>query len=55
MAGSVCLLMQSEGLFYDAGTRSARMPNNTTTIDKTDDLGFDASRVVPTANEKPST
>ncbi|EEC6154008.1 phage tail protein [Salmonella enterica] len=39
------------GAFYDAGTRSARMPNNTTTIDKTDDLGFDASRVVPTANE----
>ncbi|WP_261784654.1 phage tail protein, partial [Escherichia coli] len=33
------------GAFYDAGTRSARMPNNTTTIDKTDDLGFDASRV----------
>ncbi|WP_261784939.1 phage tail protein, partial [Escherichia coli] len=30
------------GAFYDAGTRSARMPNNTTTIDKTDDLGFDA-------------
>ncbi|WP_087896492.1 phage tail protein, partial [Escherichia coli] len=27
------------GAFYDAGTRSARMPNNTTTIDKTDDLG----------------
>ncbi|EFT2680934.1 integrase [Escherichia coli] len=39
------------GAFYDAGTRSARMPNNITTIDKTDDLGFDASRVVPTANE----
>ncbi|EMX9081719.1 tail fiber protein [Escherichia coli] len=39
------------GAFYDAGTRSARIPNNTTTIDKTDDLGFDASRVVPTANE----
>ena len=39
------------GAFYDAGTRSAKMPNNTTTIDKTDDLGFDASRVVPTANE----
>ncbi|WP_261785985.1 phage tail protein, partial [Escherichia coli] len=39
------------GAFYDAGTRSARMPNNTTTIDKTDDLGFDASRVVPTTNE----
>ena len=39
------------GAFYDAGTRSARMPNHTTTIDKTDDLGFDASRVVPTANE----
>ncbi|EFO1845603.1 phage tail protein [Escherichia coli] len=39
------------GVFYDAGTRSARMPNNTTTIGKTDDLGFDASRVVPTANE----
>ncbi|SQT50844.1 major tail fiber protein [Escherichia coli] len=39
------------GAFYDAGTRSARMPNNSTTIDKTDDLGFDASRVVPTANE----
>lgn len=39
------------GAFYDAGTRTARMPNNTTTIDKTDDLGFDASRVVPTANE----
>ncbi|WP_261635741.1 phage tail protein [Escherichia coli] len=39
------------GAFYDAGTRSARMPNNATTIDKTDDLGFDASRVVPTANE----
>ncbi|MEF4262569.1 phage tail protein [Escherichia coli] len=39
------------GAFYDAGTRSARMPNNTTTIGKTDDLGFDASRVVPTANE----
>ncbi|WP_249546107.1 phage tail protein, partial [Escherichia coli] len=39
------------GAFYDAGTRSARMPNNTTAIDKTDDLGFDASRVVPTANE----
>ncbi|MKD91075.1 phage tail protein [Salmonella enterica subsp. enterica] len=39
------------GAFYDAGTRSARMPNNTTDIDKTDDLGFDASRVVPTANE----
>ena len=39
------------GAFYDAGTRSARMPNNTTTIDKTDDLGFDASRAVPTANE----
>ncbi|HBQ4513820.1 TPA: phage tail protein [Escherichia coli] len=39
------------GAFYDAGTRSARMTNNTTTIDKTDDLGFDASRVVPTANE----
>ncbi|EHC7198701.1 phage tail protein [Escherichia coli] len=39
------------GAFYDAGTRSARMQNNTTTIDKTDDLGFDASRVVPTANE----
>ncbi|EFC2027907.1 TPA: phage tail protein [Escherichia coli] len=39
------------GAFYDAGTRSARMPNSTTTIDKTDDLGFDASRVVPTANE----
>ncbi|WP_435300688.1 phage tail protein [Escherichia coli] len=39
------------GAFYDAGTRSARMPNNTTTIDKTDDLRFDASRVVPTANE----
>ncbi|HCN2826609.1 TPA: tail fiber protein [Escherichia coli] len=39
------------GAFYDAGTRSARMPNNTTAIGKTDDLGFDASRVVPTANE----
>ncbi len=39
------------GAFYDAGTRSATMANNTTTIDKTDDLGFDASRVVPTANE----
>ncbi|HBV4204156.1 TPA: phage tail protein [Escherichia coli] len=39
------------GAFYDAGTRSARMPNNTTTIGKTDDLVFDASRVVPTANE----
>ncbi|HIA5762440.1 TPA: phage tail protein, partial [Escherichia coli] len=39
------------GAFYDAGPRSARMPNNTTIIDKTDDLGFDASRVVPTANE----
>ncbi|HAU7994010.1 TPA: phage tail protein [Escherichia coli] len=39
------------GAFYDAGTRSARMPNNTTDIGKTDDLGFDASRVVPTANE----
>ncbi|HFP3637727.1 TPA: phage tail protein [Escherichia coli] len=39
------------GAFYDAGTRSARMPNNTTEIGKTDDLGFDASRVVPTANE----
>ncbi len=37
------------GAFYDAGTRSARMPNND--IGKTDDLGFDASRVVPTANE----
>ncbi|HGF6157012.1 TPA: phage tail protein, partial [Escherichia coli] len=39
------------GAFYDAGTRSAKMPNNTTDIGKTDDLGFDASRVVPTANE----
>ena len=39
------------GAFYDAGTRSATMPNNTTAIGKTDDLGFDASRVVPTANE----
>ncbi|EGO4202672.1 tail fiber protein [Escherichia coli] len=39
------------GAFYDAGKRSARMPNNTTDIGKTDDLGFDASRVVPTANE----
>ncbi|MEY8906926.1 phage tail protein [Escherichia coli] len=39
------------GAFYDAGTRSARMQNNTTAIGKTDDLGFDASRVVPTANE----
>lgn len=39
------------GAFYDAGTRTARMPNNTTDIGKTDDLGFDASRVVPTANE----
>lgn len=39
------------GAFYDAGTRSARMQNNTTDIGKTDDLGFDASRVVPTANE----
>ncbi|HAO0348042.1 TPA: phage tail protein, partial [Escherichia coli] len=39
------------GAFYDAGTRSARIPNNTTDIGKTDDLGFDASRVVPTANE----
>ncbi|MEI1571416.1 tail fiber protein [Escherichia coli] len=39
------------GAFYDAGTRSARMPNNTTDIGKTDDLVFDASRVVPTANE----
>ncbi|HGG7315354.1 TPA: phage tail protein, partial [Escherichia coli] len=37
--------------FYDAGTRSATMANNTTAIGKTDDLGFDASRVVPTANE----
>ncbi|HGY8986154.1 TPA: phage tail protein, partial [Escherichia coli] len=34
------------GAFYDAGTRSARMPNNTTDIGKTDDLVFDASRVV---------
>ncbi|HDZ3990976.1 TPA: phage tail protein [Escherichia coli] len=40
-----------EGAFYDTGIRTARIPNNTTTIDKTDDLGFDASRVVPTANE----
>ncbi|MDA2799730.1 phage tail protein [Escherichia coli] len=39
------------GAFYDAGTRSAAMANNTTAIGKTDDLGFDASRVVPTANE----
>ncbi|HEF0966136.1 TPA: tail fiber protein [Escherichia coli] len=39
------------GAFYDAGTRSAIMANNTTAIGKTDDLGFDASRVVPTANE----
>ncbi|EGO4696189.1 phage tail protein [Escherichia coli] len=39
------------GAFYDAGTRSATMANNTTAIGKTDDLGFDASRVVPTANE----
>ncbi|WP_252355976.1 phage tail protein, partial [Escherichia coli] len=35
------------GAFYDAGTRSATMANNTTAIGKTDDLGFDASRVVP--------
>ncbi|NUD51778.1 tail fiber protein [Escherichia coli] len=40
-----------KGAFYDAGTRTATMANNTTTIGKTDDLGFDASRVVPTANE----
>ncbi len=39
------------GAFYDTGTRSATMANNTTAIGKTDDLGFDASRVVPTANE----
>ena len=39
------------GAFYDAGTRSTTMANNTTAIGKTDDLGFDASRVVPTANE----
>ncbi|CTT53360.1 phage tail fiber protein [Escherichia coli] len=39
------------GAFYDAGTRTATMANNTTAIGKTDDLGFDASRVVPTANE----
>ncbi|EFN4876583.1 phage tail protein [Escherichia coli] len=39
------------GAFYDAGTRSATMANNITAIGKTDDLGFDASRVVPTANE----
>ncbi len=39
------------GAFYDAGTRSATMANNTTAIGKTDDLGFDASLVVPTANE----
>lgn len=37
--------------FISAGTRSATMANNTTAIGKTDDLGFDASRVVPTANE----
>ncbi|CGJ35367.1 tail fiber domain-containing protein [Salmonella enterica subsp. enterica serovar Typhi] len=43
------------GAFYDAGTRSARMPNNTTDIGKTDDLGFDASRVVPTADMKKET
>ncbi|MDC9140519.1 phage tail protein [Escherichia coli] len=30
------------GAFYDAGTRSAAMANNTTAIGKTDDLGFDA-------------
>ncbi|HHI1275022.1 TPA: phage tail protein [Escherichia coli] len=39
------------GAFYDVGSRSAKMPNDTTIIGKTDDLGFDASRVVPTANE----
>ncbi|MDE8009149.1 phage tail protein [Escherichia coli] len=39
------------GAFYDVGSRTAKMPNDTTIIGKTDDLGFDASRVVPTANE----
>ncbi|CAM8523644.1 Tail fiber protein [Escherichia coli] len=41
----------TSGAFYDVGSRSAKMPNDTTIIGKTDDLGFDASRVVPTANE----
>ncbi|BED24612.1 hypothetical protein VEE46_43800 (plasmid) [Escherichia coli] len=58
--GLACQKMQSEGLFCDAWNidRSGKgnktiimMPNNTTDIGKTDDLGFDASRVVPTANE----
>ncbi len=39
------------GAFYDPGTRTAKIPNDAIAIDKTDDIGFDASRVVPTANE----
>ena len=39
------------GAFYDSGARSGRRPENTTIVDMNDDFAFDASRVVPTANE----
>ncbi|EFD0459880.1 TPA: phage tail protein [Escherichia coli] len=39
------------GAFYDSGVRSGRRPESTTIVDMNDDFAFDASRVVPTANE----
>ncbi|EJI1710804.1 phage tail protein, partial [Escherichia coli] len=39
------------GAFYDSGVRNGRRPESTTIVDMNDDFAFDASRVVPTANE----
>lgn len=39
------------GAFFDTGTRKSADTNLTVRNNKTDDFGFDASRVVPTANE----
>lgn len=39
------------GAFYDVGTRHSANTNLLAQNNKTDDFGFDASRVVPTANE----
>ncbi|WP_235914428.1 phage tail protein [Dickeya oryzae] len=40
-----------QGAFFDTGNRTAISPSSTVGIQMNDDFAFDASRVVPTANE----
>ncbi|CAH0274709.1 hypothetical protein SRABI106_03134 [Rahnella aquatilis] len=39
------------GAFYDSGAKDANEPTTATKVNRNDDFYFDASRVVPTANE----